>query len=74
MRLLATVDLLAEVLVVCNQDPVFGVGLFENLIIGQPTRLLIDRENFVRSIAEPASDSRPRAFVDQKADLCRLRV
>jgi len=50
VRTFIAVNLLTEVLVVRDQNPVFRISLLENVVVGQAPRRLVDRKNLVRLI------------------------
>jgi len=74
MGMVLTVDLLAEVLVVCNQYPILGKCLLENRVIARATCFIEHGEHLVALISEPSRNRRPSAFIDEESHLrCSYR-
>jgi hypothetical protein len=66
MRMILSVNLVAEILVTGDQYPVLAARYLNHLIICDSPALLIDRKNFVALFAKPLSNPRAGAFVYEK--------
>jgi hypothetical protein len=64
-----SIHLLAKVLIIGNQNPVFIKSFLDNVGGIHTTRLIINRENPVSLSAQPLSHFRPRTFIRQEAHL-----
>lgn len=60
-------DLVSEILVVRDQDPIFGKRLPEDRLVVNPPGFVIDRKDLVPLLLQPAGQGRTRALVHEEA-------
>ncbi len=66
MRMPLTVNLLAKVLVVCNQNPTLVVRSADHLFVGYAGQLVEHRKGIMALTAKPLCYSRTGTFVYKK--------
>ena len=68
-----SIDFLAKVLVVSNENPVLIGRLRNDVIVVHSTRFVVDREDLVLLSAQPMGYHWSSAFIDKKPQLYRLQ-